>query len=388
MGNSEGPKAKSIPSWQLQETAAPEPSEEDSAKETEKRANNASDSRPSLLESASKFLEDEDIRDAPVERKKFFLGSKGLTEDEIQDLLQEQKQAHEQEQHAPEVEVMEDYGIEKEAQGLQASKMAPALEGESSDKITPSSPSPSKAMPAAEGKQAQSTTAPRDVPPIITYPEFLLHSQKPPPLITGRRLLTTLYAVSGVATAIYGTSKYVVEPMIESLTSARQSLAETASNNLSTLNSKLESTVSKTPDLNANGEADSEIESTDSDPSRFFNRSAGTQTSPQRSRSMSSTTSEALSPTSHNQNHDIPLSEILIKLNEIQTVDDTTPVIDSISDLKKFLDNLPQANAPQQSGKLWEKAPLDEYGKLKAEIRGVKGVLLSARNFPSGVSVR
>ena len=30
----------------------------------------------------------------------------------------------------------------------------------------------------------------------------------------------------------------------------------------------------------------------------------------------------------------------------------------------------------------------DEISKVKAEIRGVKGVLLSARNFPSGVGSR
>ena len=45
--------------------------------------------KPSLLEQATKFLEDETIRDAPWDKKIAFLRSKGVQEDEIEK-LQEQ----------------------------------------------------------------------------------------------------------------------------------------------------------------------------------------------------------------------------------------------------------------------------------------------------------
>ena len=377
MSDSEGPKPKQKPSWQTQEPSASRSLEnEDSDQES---------NRQSLLENAARFLKDEDIRDAPVERKKFFLGSKGLTDDEIQDLLQDQVVGDEEEQHTPEAAVMEDYGIEKDAQELQALR---SPKEEASTQMTLSQSTTPQAMSSAI--EQHSSSPPKDAPPIITYPEFLLHSQKPPPLITAQRLLTTLYIASGAAATVYGTSKYIVEPMVDSLTSARQSLAETASKNLDTLNSKLENAVSRLPEISAypDEEADSDIESISSDPSRFFNRSAGTQTSPQRSHSTSSTISEEHQLTSSSENHNVMLSAIHSKLRDLRPETTASHIDKSISELRKLLDDLPNASTTQQNGKLWEKTKLDEHGKLKAEIRGVKGVLLSARNFPSGVSVR
>ena len=378
MSDSEGSKSKRIPSWQLEKP--PESPENTPPQISGERSGN-DEARQSLLKSAAKFLEDKDIRDAPVERKKSFLDSKGLTEDEIQSLLQN----YDQEQHTPEAEVMEDYGIEKEIQQLQASTpnriREPAVPADQTIETSSSSPS------ASEKDETLSTKA---TPPIITYPEFLLHSQKPPPLITARRLMITLYVASGVAATVYGTSKYLVEPMIESLTSARHSLAETVARNLQNLNLQLENAVSKSPEalVNHHEEPGSDSESIDSDPSRFFNRSAGTQTSPQRSRSPSSTMSDSSTPSISSHSHESTLLAIQSKLSGLQSAETVNPVKDSISDLQRFLDDLPQSHAKQGTGKLWEKAKPDEYGKLKAEIRGVKGVLLSARNFPSSASVR
>lgn len=393
MGNSEEPKSRGIPIWQGRGSSASETPKEDYAKASE-QGEFPDERRQSLLENAAKFLEDKDIRNAPVERKKFFLGSKGLTEDEIQGLLQEQEQEQEEDQHTPEAEVMEDYGMEKEALQLQFSRSAPVLEatveGKPSSPAPSTSDAPSNAASAREGDQVTSNSTSKDVPPIITYPEFLLHSQKPPPLITARRLLNTVYFASGAAATLYGTSKYIVEPMIESLTIARQSLADTALSNLNALNSKLERAVSKTPDIldNGDGKDDSDTESFDSDPSRFFSRSAGTQTSPCRSRSTSSTSLEALPTTDLGQSHESTLSAIHSKLSDIKPTDTDGPVKNSIMELSKFLDGLRHANTIPRNGRLWGEAKSDEYGKLKAEIRGVKGVLLSARNFPSGVPVR
>ena len=382
MGDSEDPKPKRVPTWQRSESS---PSEKDTAKEAEESAM-PDERRRTLLEDAAKFLDDEDIRDAPTERKKVFLGSKGMTENQIQDLLEQQ----EQDRLTPEAEVMEDYGIEKEDLERPNSTSASNADSEPPSSTTNVKVTTSKAISTDQREPASSTPPTKDVPPIITYPEFLLHSHKPPPLITARRLLTTLYVASGTAATVYGTNKYIVEPMIESLTSARHSLAETASNNIDTLNAKLESAVSRIPDYinDANEEDKSDVESIDSDPSRFFSRSAATQTSPDCSHSLSSTSSEDLTATEPNKNHINNVLAIHSKLTDLKPKEDTSPVKDSIHDLRKFLDNLPDTNATSQNGKLWEKTTSDECGRLKAEIRGVKGVLLSARNFPSSVSVR
>lgn len=375
MGDPEGPKPKSIPSWQLNDAATTGPSQESISSSSHK--DEAPNPREPLLKQAAKFLEDEDIQNAPIERKRSFLESKGLTEPEISDLLQEVQGEVE---HGPESEVMEDYGIDREdISHLQSMGRT----------LNPTGQESPSSLPEGSPQPSQDSRRPKkDVPPIITYPEFLIHSKKPPPLITARSLLTTLYVASGVAATIYGTSKYIVEPMIESLTAARHSLSESASSHLETLNSKLESAVSKIPAGSHPPDEDgSDVESIDSDPARFFNRSTATQTSPHLSRSMSSASSVDVQPASPNQLQEDIVMEIYKKLADIQPMDATSLVKPSISDLRKYLDSLPHVNATL-NGKLWEKPKPDEYTKLKAEIRGVKGVLLSARNFPSSAAVR
>lgn len=374
MGNPEGPKPKAIPSWRLNDTATSGPSQESISESSGKTA--TPNPREPLLKQATKFLENEDIQESPIERKRIFLESKGLTEHEILDLLQE---GQEEVEHGPEAEVMEDYGIDREEiSHLQSTKTTSNAAGqEPPSTLREDSPQPSTDL----------LRPTRDVPPIITYPEFLIHSKKAAPLITARSLLTVLYVASGAAATIYGSSKYIVEPMIESLTAARHSLFETASGDLDTLNSKLESAVSKIPAGSHQPDEDgSDGESVNSDPARFFNRSTATQTSPHLSRSTSSISSEVvqLAPSQLQENS---VKEIYNRLTDIQSMDTASLVKISISDLRKYLDGLPRVDAIQ-NGKLWEKPKSDEYTKLKAEIRGVKGVLLSARNFPSSAAVR
>lgn len=368
MGDAEGPKAKIIPSWQMKDAAKSEDHSETADQPTDEKSEPAS--KESLIREASRFLEDEGIQDAPMERKRDFLGSKGLSEQEISNLLQEEQ---EEVEHAPEAEVMEDYGIDKEEVAqLQSEKRA-------------SSTSKQHTSTA----QSRDTQAPsKDVPPIITYPEFLIHSHKPPPLVTAQRLLTTLYVTTGAAATVYGASKYIVEPMIESLSAARHSLSETACTNLDTLNSKLENAVSKLPEnLSERSDAGSDVESVSSDPARFFNRSAATQTSPHLSRSTSSASSDTSQPIPPAQSQENTINEIHKQLADFADADATSSIKSSISELQQYLEGLPQENSTQNR-KMWEKPKSDEYTRLKAEIRGVKGVLLSARNFPSSAAVR
>ena len=120
-----------------------------------------------------------------------------------------------------------------------------------------------------------------DIPPIITYPEFLTTPTHPAPLITAQRLLTTLYLFSGLSALLYGSNIYLIQPMVESLTTSRHSLAETAQTNLIALVTKLSSMVSDPASCISkayNPDADSDSDS-DSDPAELFHRDIGVQTS-------------------------------------------------------------------------------------------------------------
>lgn len=353
MGDSGKPKPKSILSWQRQESTDTSIAEEQASSQEAEEGSLRSD-RATLLEKAASFLEEDAVRDAPIERQQYFLKLKGLTDDEIEELLGRQ--------HTTEGDIAEGYQEEQQ----QASE--------------------SMSTPVPDPPRGQSSTSPaKDVPPIITYPEFLMHSQKPPPLITSQRLLTTLYLASGAAATIYGTNKYLIEPMVASLSSARHSLFETASSNLSILNKKLEEAASQFPENSFNSGA-SDTGSEDSDPARFFTRSAATQTSPDLSGSSSLASPAPLGPgSSPIQLQEAALSDIHDRLDDLRSEDPeaANPVKDNLDDLRTYLEGL--AYNRNQTRDMWNQDPIT---KVKAEITSMKGLLLSARNFPSGASLR
>ena len=79
-------KSNRIPSWQLADpSTGPNNKSQDSH---ENPLQTSSPSRDSMMEQAARFLLDDTVRDAPLERKRSFLRSKGLTMDEIDRLLQ------------------------------------------------------------------------------------------------------------------------------------------------------------------------------------------------------------------------------------------------------------------------------------------------------------
>ena len=213
-------------------------------------------------------------------------------------------------------------------------------------------------------------------------------------MITAQRLLTTFYTISGLAALTYGTSKYIAEPMIESLTSARHSLAETAISNINTLNEKLEEAVSVVPDT-IPPTTDSAAENiNDAGAGVFFQRSTATQTSPNLSRSNSTTSTDFAQKSSETENQ----STRLHKLQEdLQRLLKPTPGVQSQGiglekDLKQELDALQAFLSHMEFGgtqpSTAEKAKEDGIAKLKAEIRQAKGVLLSSKNFPSSITTR
>ncbi|KKK15581.1 hypothetical protein P175DRAFT_0503083 [Aspergillus ochraceoroseus IBT 24754] len=405
-----GPKPPSIPQWQ-QRNSTPSP--------TSDKEDNTS--RAALVAQASKFLEDDSIRDASMDRKISFLESKGLTAPEIEGLLGVSRN--------PEATTSTTPGTETST----------ARSPSSSPGTTPASPS---------GRIATPSTA-RDVPPIITYPEFLVHQSKPPPLVTLQSVLYTLYGAAGLGASIYGASEYLVKPMLATLTSARHDLAQTAEENLKKLNEKLEANVSRIPpellsskrpdptaaiiDDNDDDDDDTpeaDVESITSDPTELFHRDIGTQTSQelspphdqrgsQQSSTTTTTTTDAAAataakdpadpdPTAAVTTHQKRLETIGSRLrdfadaqNQSTTLEDTTR--SRLADLQRYLDGLLYSKNTYSATASYgaysaTSTPLEAVsattpgvGKgeeeaissVRAEIRGVKGALLSARNFPT-----
>lgn len=351
MPDSKESKVNSIPSWQRKPTTE---RSDNASNPQEQPASSQEDASSALVNKATKFLKDEDIRKAPMERKRAFLQSKSLPMVDINRLLAYEKDAGREGDEVTDQELVKGTGVE----------------------ITDNHGHP--------GVGTSGTAASDPGPPIITYPEFLLHSQKPPPLITAQRLLTTTYILSGAAAAVYGTSKYLVEPMLESLHAARHSLHQSASTNVIALNEKLEAVVSKSPSFM---KEDSEKEgldagSEDSDAARFFTRTAATQTSPQRSRSASASSHGSPVVPSATLAQSSKISDLRTSLETIKPADTSNqPIKDSLSELRICLDQLQLSNSPDFM-KYANTTADDPVAKIKAEIRGVKGLLLNARNFP------
>ncbi|KAJ5773024.1 hypothetical protein N7457_007920 [Penicillium paradoxum] len=401
------PKSASIPAWQKPNKTAdesPSPSPSSSSASEDAPATTPSTPRKALLDQASKFLEDESIRDAPTERKVSFLESKGLSSDEVQQVL----------------------AVPRNAEASSSSTTAEAKTQEETPspsltqtEATPSSPipsPPSNTMP--QSHPPTSPNAPRDVAPIITYPEFLFESNKPPPLVTMRSVLYTLYGAAGLGASLYGASEYIVKPMIATLNSARHELASTAETNLHKLNEKLEKTVSVIPPVltarktkPSDEEQDDDVVSITSDPTELFHRDVATQTSPEVTPALhpvsvaNSADVVAISPSTAVNNHISRVESITSKLREIiDSEKDASTLDDSmrtrLTDLHHYCDGLIYSSPTYSSGStygVWNstnnsglnghsglgKPEEEAIAGFRADIRGVKGALLSARNFPA-----
>ena len=197
--------------------------------------------------------------------------------------------------------------------------------------------------------------------------------------------------------------------MLDSLTEARQSLFETALSNLHMLNEKLSGVVSVLPpphshglNLTRDGEASEDIDSIFSDPTELFHRDTGTQTSPPPSPALSSSSShpalDGAEPATPTANHQHSLHAIHTHL--ASTLDSSSSVTESdeslkqsMKDLLNYLDDVRYGrlrSAPDSlvhgagSGVAGIAMVEDEIAKVKTEIKGFKGALLSAKNFPAG----
>ncbi|KAL1792600.1 hypothetical protein ACET3X_009107 [Alternaria dauci] len=323
-----------------------------------------------LLEQASRFLEDATIRDAPREKKVAFLQSKGVRTEDIETLLGKEPQEN---THTD----LEDVG--QRAWSATPSKPAEVSEVTSQARDTPPPP-------------------PREIPPIVTYPEFLANTEKPPPLITTQRLATTAYVTGGLIATMYGLSKYIIAPMTHSLAESRQEFASHTHEQLKELNSRLGKAVSVDPasKVKAIADAADDVSEADSDPTELYHRDYGTQTTPNLSRRPSTSAADPHPTVTAQENRLKIIKSRLQELDTNRTNDGKSrdALRTKVSDLTTYLTEMDYKNQyyPSMgrygSSFTWSgsggTAQSDQMEVLKNDIRAVKGVFLSARNFPVG----
>ncbi|CAD0017903.1 unnamed protein product [Aureobasidium pullulans] len=406
-----------LPTWQRHAT--------DASAQAVKQEHDAS---LSAVHHVRKFLEDPAVKDAPLDKKKAFLLSKNVSEDMISQVLGSidardatdtdgSKEAARQEFEASKAQPSTDGSTEAAKQEFDASKKSPrppsyvrTTDGSTEAAKQEFDASKAVSFSAAEFKATNpsTTSAPaplrRDVPPIITYPEFLVQPQKPPPLVTVSRLINATYIAGALTASAYALSKYIIAPMAENLNDARHDLFEHTTDHVTEFNDKLSKLVSTVPSSAKSLPqtpaefADFDNESITSDPTELFHRDVGTQTSPSLSRRPSVASDiEVIRPdtvplkqTNRLEIMKSHISEIL-EGSESNGASNQT-LQESISETRHYLDGLyytPPSyswnadNSLNTSGNSKDKQ-FDAAVALKAEIRGVKGVLLSAKRFPSG----
>jgi hypothetical protein len=319
--------------------------------------------RAQQLEIVRAFLEDPGVKDEPIDRKREFLEAKGISQDMIEQEL---------------------------GTSTAASTATP----------------PSTSISAADFASFKQTTQPQSTPPaprvaappIITYPEFLEDARKPPPLITPTRILNATYIASAIAAVAYGASTFLVKPMAASLTDARHDFASHGQSKIEEFNERLSKLVSKIPEPKSTTEdaENEDVESVASDPTELFHRDIGTQTSPAISPPPTTTNAQAETHTTADKQNErlaIIKSHLDEMLAGVQAGEQ--PAKDRLEETNKLRHHLDNMMYRVQTANMWNggygggfgtdsKAgteAVDAIEEVKKEIRGVKGVLLSAKRF-------
>lgn len=359
-------KPNTIPAWQLAaaQSDAPQQGSDSTTRDSE--------SSQDLLDVARDFLKDDATRDASHDDKIEFLKQKGVPADDIEKLL---------------------------AENSTDTELKTVHDTSSSESRNTSNAPLTTAVPTS----ASATPSPRpDLPPIITYPEFLVKPQKPPPLITIDRLVNAGYAIAGVSALTWAANKYIVQPMLETLTEARHDLAGQALEDVDKFNTKLEGMVSHVPYIASSAVKKAladhdhdEVASIDSDPTELFHRDIATQTSPGLSRSSSevSLSRHTLDPTISQAERLSGLSYSLRSLvNDLDHRSNNEKYFQkTIEDFQQKLETYESSYdmlrgdymGSSSNSDLQKLTSTQEAKKFKQEIRALKGAFLSSRNFPS-----
>ncbi|KAK4890014.1 hypothetical protein LTR27_011233 [Elasticomyces elasticus] len=397
------PKRATIPSWQQAAKPVPEDNSNTppSDAEVEVEETPPPDSTTAQLEMVEAFLSDPSIQNQPTEKKRAFLRSKEVPVETIEQVL---KPAHQTQTQIP----------------TTTTTANPAV-FEASEFSSFRSLQQSQPPPAVQQQEERVVERP---PPVITYPEFLVDAHVPPPLLTPARVLTAAYAASGIAALCYGASKFLLTPMSDNLTSARQEFAAHNQEKLVEFNERLAKIVSTIPSPSVvvstttekEGDEGHEEESEAEDPTELYHRDTGTQTE-----GLPSPVPQAADPFLPGANLAVTnapkkssceyqaggLDLLHTHLTSLATsttshTSSLTSAKSEIDQLRHVLDSLQyggdrgysffDAEVGEWTGKAGDQR-VDGVGEkwakvegLKKEIRGVKGVLLSARRFP-GVGV-
>jgi hypothetical protein len=203
---------------------------------------------------------------------------------------------------------------------------------------------------------------------------------------------------------MYGLSKYIIAPMTTALTESRHDFAQHTQDQLTELNRRLGGIVSVDPATKVKATTDpdapDDISEADSDPTELFHRDIGTQTTPTLSRRPSINDSNAEDPgsvTAH-QNRLKVLTSHLRELEATRSNDSSSSMSlrTQVADLTSYLTEMSYQSSYSYSGmsglygassygtSKTKDGKEDQVEVLRADIRAVKGVLLSARNFPAG----
>ena len=325
-------------------------------------------SAASQLENMKTFLEDPAVKNTSPEKKRAFFESKGIAADLIDQALKSE-------------------GAPFNANDFESFKKTQA-----------------QAVQPVSQPPAQPT---QTAPPIITYPEFLVEAHKPAPLITPGRIVNTAYIAGTLYALLYGASKFLVTPLSLSLADARHDFTQHSQSKLDELNTRLTALATKLPpakkDAASSDDIDTDVSSETSDPTELYHRDMGTQTSPLPSRRPSSSLSafeaeKKKDPLTHSttvlailQSH---LADMLARAEGLEQPNKDRQ--ESMNRLRSYVDTLMYAspgsygmwNSSAEEGEREKKGrEEDVVEEVKREIRGVKGVLLSAKRFP-GVAGR
>ncbi|KAI0884848.1 peroxisomal membrane anchor protein conserved region-domain-containing protein [Annulohypoxylon maeteangense] len=358
-------KRPNIPSWQEPQ------SENDAAPETSHPQD--VDTPDVTLEQARIFLRDETVRSSSTEKKAEFLKNKGFNDTQIQELLEEVEQTTQSPNPLP-TTTKSTGGVEN---ALRTSEETKDIET-----FTPI---------------ASSTN---DPVPIITYPEFLTTSTKPPPLITPSSLANILAVSGSVWTLLYGTARFVVSPMVDSLNDARADYYGHINEKLEQLVEQLEDVVSEVPYKNGklvlkskqDEGAYADDDSICSDPTELFHRDIGTQTSPKMlALDSAGTANQVDKPIDAQARRLAALKASLREMNDMH-IRHAEGAADLNSLLREVRDEIDKVGAPPITdfatihggmGYGRSSEPDDEVKKTRDAIRSVKGMFLSSRSFPT-----
>jgi hypothetical protein len=199
---------------------------------------------------------------------------------------------------------------------------------------------------------------------------------------------------------MYGLSKYIVAPMTQNLTEARHEFATHTQEQLEEFNKRLGEAVSVDPATKAKTKVTDvadDVSEADSDPTELYHRDYGTQTTPQLSRRAS--TSNATDPEPTVTAHENRLKIIKSHLQELETtrssgmssadslktkVSDLTTYLSEMSYQNQYYSNMNGFYGANYGMPGAKDGKTDQIDVLKNDIRAVKGVFLSARNFPTG----